>query len=152
MKTLVVGVGSILRGDDGIGPRVIDELEKEDLPGDVSLHSGDISGLDLLKYFPESGRVIIVDAADMGEEPGTIKTFGLSEIKPADFNDKFSTHGMALLETLTLAKEIGVKCEITILGVQPVRTDYDLEMSGLIKDRIPVIVERVKELLKGSQL
>ena len=36
---LIVGIGSILRGDDAIGTRVIDELEKENLPGDVKLHS-----------------------------------------------------------------------------------------------------------------
>ncbi|MDP8299436.1 MAG: hydrogenase maturation protease [Candidatus Tantalella remota] len=147
MTTLIVGVGSILRCDDGIGPRVIDELEKEDLPGDVSLHSGDISGLDLLKHFPEKGRVLIIDAADMGEDPGTVRVFGFSDIGKADFNDQFSTHGIGLLETLTLAEKIGTECEITIIGVQPYDTSYDLEMTEFMTQKVPQVIAAVKRLM-----
>ena len=147
MNTLIVGVGSILRCDDGIGPRVIDELEKEDLPGNVFLHSGDISGLDLLKFFPGNDRVIIIDAADMGEEPGSIKVFDLKDIKKADFNDHFSTHGMALLETLTLAEQLDMQSEIKIVGVQPYDTSYDLEMTAGMKEKIPQVIAAVKRAM-----
>lgn len=149
-ETMIIGVGSVLRGDDGIGMRVIDELEKAELPDNVNLQGADISGLDLLKYFPEGGRAIIVDAADMGEEPGTIKVFAPEEIEKADFNDKISTHGMALLETLTLAENIGINCDVTIVGVQPEDTGYSLELTDLIKSRIPDVVDKIKDLLKGE--
>ncbi len=144
---LIVGVGSILMGDDGIGMRVIEELKKEDFPENVTLHGADISGLDLLKYFPQSGKVVIIDAADMGEEPGTIKIFGFDEIEQADFNDQFSTHGMALLETLTLADRLGVGCEIVIVGVQPEHVGHSLELTDLIQSKIPSVVETVKKLV-----
>ena len=146
-KTLIVGIGSILRGDDAVGTRVIDELEKENLPGDVKLHSGDISGLDLLKVFPGNDRVIIIDAADMGEEPGTVKVFESKDIKKASFNDHFSTHGMALLETLTLAERLEMDCRITIVGVQPFDTEFNLEMSEGMLKRVPEVIEEVKKLL-----
>ena len=48
-KTLVIGVGSILRGDDGVGIKVIEELQKEKFSSKVKLLSGDISGLELIK-------------------------------------------------------------------------------------------------------
>lgn len=147
VETLIAGIGSILRGDDGVGMRVIDELEKEQLPDNVTLHGADISGLDLLKYFPEEGRVIIIDAADMQEDPGTVKVFSSKKIEKSDFNDQFSTHGMGLLETVTLAHELGTRCEITIVGVQPLHTDYDLELSDLIKEKLPEIVETVKGII-----
>ena len=146
-KTLIVGIGSILRGDDAVGTRVIDELEKENLPGDVKLHSGDISGLDLLKVFPGNDRVIIIDAADMGEVPGTVKVFESKDIKKASFNDHFSTHGMALLETLTLAERLEMDCRITIVGVQPFDTEFNLEMSEGMLKRVPEVIEEVKKLL-----
>ena len=132
-KILVTGVGSILRGDDGIGVRVIDALEKEELPENVSLHSGDVSGLDLLKVFPGHERVVIIDAADISEEPGTVKVLDFKDIKKADFNDKFSTHGMALLETLTLAERLDMVCEIKIVAVQPEDTSFNHELSVLIE-------------------
>lgn len=146
-KILIVGVGSILRGDDGIGVRVLDELEKLDLPQDVKLYSGDISGLDLLKIFPGFDKVIIVDAADMHEEAGTIKVLDGAKIKKADFKDQFSTHGMALLETLTLAEKLEMDCDITIVGVQPEFTGFSLELSEKISFKIPEVVDTVRSLI-----
>ena len=147
MKILIVGVGSILRGDDGIGTRVIDELDSEDLPREVRLHSGDISGLDLLKVFPGSDRVIIIDAADMGEEPGTIKVLSLEEINTPAFKDKFSTHGIGLLDSLTLGKQLDILPEIKIVAIQPEDTSFNLEMTDLIKNTIPAIIATVKTLI-----
>lgn len=145
-KTLVIGVGSILKGDDGIGPRVIDKLGKEPLPDNVILERGDLSGMDLIKFFPEFERVVIVDAADMKEPPGCIRVFTFAQIKKSTFSDSFSTHGMALLETLTFSEALGIKTEITIIGIQPDNTSYSLELSDLIKSKIPSIINKIKEL------
>ncbi len=127
-KTLVIGVGSVLRGDDGIGIRVIDELQKEKFPSKVKLLSGDISGLELIKYFPEFERIIIIDAVDIKDKPGTIKSFNSSEIKKSDFSDIVSTHGMTLLETLTLAEKLDISSEIIIVGIQPKDISFGLSL------------------------
>lgn len=149
-KTFVIGIGSILRGDDGVGVSVIDALRGLGLSCDVRLISGDVSGLDLIKYFPSSGRAIIIDAADMKESPGTIKVFDSRDIKPSDFNDKFSTHGMGLLETLTLAKKLSINCEITIVGIQPESIDYCLKLSDTIEKKIPFLVDVVKNMINPN--
>jgi hydrogenase maturation protease len=146
-KIFIVGVGSILMGDDGIGMRVIDELEKETLPDEVELHGADISGLDMLKYVEGYERVIIIDAANMSLAPGEIRVFTPEEIEPASFNDKFSTHGMGLLETLTLAGTLGMKCKFVIVGVQPKNVDYNLELSTVIENKIPEIIKTVKDII-----
>jgi hydrogenase maturation protease len=146
-KTLIVGIGSILCGDDGIGQRVIDELEKETLPENVRLHAGDISGLDLLKVFPDYQKIIIIDAADMKEDPGEVKTFDLSDIKESDFNDQFSTHGMALLETLTLARKLDISSEIKIIGIQPEDTSFKMDISKIVEKKIPEIIREIKNLI-----
>ena len=147
-KTIIIGVGSILRSDDGIGPRVIETLENQGLPESVSLRSGEISGLDLLKYFPDFERVIIVDAADMKKEPGTIKVFNSAEIKKSDFTGTPSTHGMTLLETLTLAEKLGLDPEILIVGIQPHNTTLRLGLSNIIEKKIPSIVSKIKEAVE----
>lgn len=134
-------------GDDGVGPRVIEALEKEDLPQNVTLYRADVSGLDLLKFFPGYTRVIIIDASDMKLPPGAVRVFKASEIKEADFNDKFSTHGLALLETLTLARELEIDSDISIVGVQPLDTSFNLSMSQKLESCVPSIVKRVKNLI-----
>jgi len=146
-KTIVIGVGSVLRGDDGIGIRVVDALEKETLPEGVNIQSGDISGLDLLKYFPDYDRVIIVDAADMKEKPGTIKVFKSTEIKNSNFSQIHSTHGMALLETLTLAEKLDINREIYIVGIQPENIEFNLSITKEIEQQIPILIDKIKTLL-----
>lgn len=146
-KTLLLGVGSILRGDDGLGVRAIDLLESQEFAKDLELVRGDISGLDLLKYFSDFKQIIIIDAAKMSQAPGTIKIFNSREIKKNNFKDTVSTHGIALSETLALAEKLGLESEITIIGVEPEDTTYKLGLSETITKRLPEVVEEVKGLL-----
>lgn len=151
-KALVVGIGSILRADDGIGIRAIEELERaSELPQGVRLEAGDVSGLDLLKIFEGQKRVIIIDAADMKMQPGTIKILKPADIKEAVFNDKFSTHGLGLLETLTLADKLDIKADIDIVAIEPYDTSYGLELSQDMKNKMPDIIDAVKKLLKENR-
>jgi hydrogenase maturation protease len=146
-KTLVVGVGSVLRGDDGVGIRVIEELQKENLSSDIKLLSGDISGLELIKYFPQFERVVIIDAVDIKDKPGTVKSFNSSEIKKSDFSEVVSTHGMKLLETLTLAEKLDISPKITIIGIQPKDISFKLGLTLEIEDKIPYIMKAVKKVI-----
>ncbi|MFH1855652.1 MAG: hydrogenase maturation protease [Candidatus Omnitrophota bacterium] len=149
-KTLVIGIGSILRGDDGLGMRVIDEIEKEICLKNITLESADVSGLDLLKYFPGNDKIIIVDAADMREEPGKIKIFKADEIKKNFFNELASTHGMPLTETLALAEKVGITAEIIIVAIQPEDISFKLELSEKIKKTIPFVVDKIKEIISSE--
>ena len=145
--TLIIGIGSILRGDDGVGSRVIDELEKRHLPENVVLERGDLSGLDLLKYFPKFEKVIIIDAADMKEKPGTIKVFSLKDIKNNAFKDAVSTHGMALPETLALSERLDIKSDIKVVGIQPEDVSFSLNLTDRIGERIPAVVDLITEII-----
>ncbi len=150
-KTLVIGVGSVLRSDDGIGIRVVEELQKEKFPSKVKFISGDISGLELIKYFSDFARVIIIDAADIKEKPGTIKSFKGSQLKKSDFSDIVSTHGMNLIETLTLAEKLDISPEIVIVGIQPKDTSFKLELTLEIEEKIPYIVNAVKKIINRDK-
>mgnify|MGYP001165939697 CR=1 FL=1 len=150
-KTLVIGVGSVLRSDDGLGVRVIDELQKEKFPPEVKLLSGDISGLELIKYFPQFQRIIIIDAADIKDKPGTVKLFKSSEIKKSDFANIVSTHGMTLLETLTLAEKLDISSKIIIIGIQPQNTSFGLSLTPEIEEKIPSIVSLVKKVIVSDK-
>ena len=150
-KTLVIGVGSVLRGDDGIGVRVTEELQKEKFPSKIKFLSGDIYGLELIKYFSDFERIIIIDAADIKEKPGTIKSFKSSEIKKSDFSDIVSTHGISLFETLTLAEKLDISPKIIIVGIQPKDTSFKLGLTLEIEEKIPYIVNAVKKIINKSK-
>lgn len=75
--TLVVGCGNLLRGDDGIGPILVRELW-QGLGGHavsatgVELVDGGTAGMDIAFKMRGVRRVVLVDAAATGAEPGTV--------------------------------------------------------------------------------
>lgn len=72
MKTLVIGYGSPIRGDDALGPLVADRLEEEQLPGEVEVMSRHILTAELVADLMDKDRVIFLDAAVEGE-PGEVR-------------------------------------------------------------------------------
>ena len=67
---LVLGVGNILLGDEGIGVRVIESLKECRVPEGVELFDGGTASLELLSIFSDRRKLIIVDAIRGGQEPG----------------------------------------------------------------------------------
>ena len=144
--TAVIGIGNILRRDDGIGIRVIEFLESTGVPSYVKLIQGDISGLDLIKYF-EYNRVIIVDAAKMGIPAGTVKIFTPKDIILNGFKDAISTHSIGLKETLRLANSLKKIKNIQIIGIEPYNIEFGLEITKELQEKIPDICSRVMQLV-----
>lgn len=69
---LVVGCGNLLRADDGVGPILIRHLWDTGIPSDVHIVDGGTAGMDVAFQMRGAEKVIIVDAASTGSEPGTV--------------------------------------------------------------------------------
>ncbi len=72
MKTLVLGLGNVLMGDEGIGVHVVRELEKHTLPAGVECLDGGTGGFTLLEPLQNADRIILIDAAADGNSVGTV--------------------------------------------------------------------------------
>jgi hydrogenase maturation protease len=71
-KTLVLGLGNIIMGDEGVGVHVVRSLEKQWLPADVECLDGGTGGFILLEPLQKADRVILIDAAADGNPIGTV--------------------------------------------------------------------------------
>jgi hydrogenase maturation protease len=100
---LILGLGNPLRGDDGIGPCLIEELNRRELPkGVIALDAG-TEGLDLLQVLEGWERAITVDAADVGRELGQFVRFTSKDARLIESADGFSLHDAGLTEALAVA-------------------------------------------------
>jgi hydrogenase maturation protease len=72
MKTLIIGYGSPIRGDDAIGPLAADRLENSDLPLDVEVMSRHVLTAELVADLADKDRVIFLDAA-VDTPPGEVR-------------------------------------------------------------------------------
>ena len=119
MKIAVVGVGNILLKDEGIGVKVVKELEnKFSFPPDVTLIDGGTAGHHLINMVADFEGIIVVDAVQGGEPPGTIYRFNLDQI-PFEVNTHLSVHQVGVLEALNQVKLLGKQQEVTFIGIEP---------------------------------
>lgn len=80
-KTVVVGCGNLLRGDDAVGPVLIRHLWSMGIPEHVVLVDGGTAGMDVGFKIQGARKVILIDAAATGSEPGTIFKVPGSELE-----------------------------------------------------------------------
>lgn len=142
--TLVIGLGNPLRGDDGVGSRIIEELEGLELPDGVMVVEGGTAGLGLIGLMEGYQRVIVVDAADMGHPPGRVVRFTPPEVQLKTVEPALSPHEIGLWEVLALAETLEViPAEVVIIGIQPSRLGEGAELSPEVERAIPQAIRTV---------
>lgn len=144
-KIVILGVGNLLCQDEGVGVHLIEKLREEELPPQVDLIDGGTSSFDILPFLEESKKLIVVDAVYGGEKPGTIYRF-----RPEDINDspddQFSLHEINFLDALRIERLRGNKLKNTIIiGIEPDQTETGTDLTPKIKEKIPQIMDLVKE-------
>jgi hydrogenase maturation protease len=156
--TLVVGLGNPLRGDDGVGVVVAQALAERALPDGVEVVDGGTAGLELVNLMEGWPRLIVVDAAHVGREPGEFVRFrfdphGPPSVKLPGDDGQISVHDAGLGDALLLAQVLGVLSEqVVVFGVQPARVDWDCGLSSQVEAALPALVEAVvKEIAVGGE-
>jgi hydrogenase maturation protease len=153
IRTLILGVGNLLLSDEGVGLRVMERLVTTyTLPEEVQVLDGGTLGLDLLYYLEGAdGRpvenLLIVDAVEMGEEPGTLLRLEGDEV-PSFLSVKISPHQVGIPDMLFAAKLRDIYPRHVVLwGVQPGTLDVGLDLSPLVSAQVDVVVAKVLEEL-----
>lgn len=146
---VVLGVGNILLKDEGVGVRVIEELDKLDLPSNVEVVDGGTLGLNLLPVIEKADLLIVVDVVEANSESGTIFRFEPSDIDISSGEGKMSLHQVTLLEVLKLAAMMGKNPRTVIFGIEPKEIDWGDSLSDEIKEKVPTLVNLVLEEIKG---
>lgn len=142
--TLVIGLGNLLRGDDGVGVRVAQMLARQTLPSDVEVVDGGTQGLGLVNLMEGRQRMILVDAADVGKTPGEFVRFTLDKVVLRGDDQHLSVHTAGLREALLLAQALKIlPDEVVIFGVQPANLDWANALSPEVEATLPDLITAV---------
>ena len=71
-KTLILGLGNVIMGDEGVGVHVVRALEKHELPPHVACLDGGTGGFILLEPLQNADHIVLIDATADGNPPGTV--------------------------------------------------------------------------------
>lgn len=141
---LVVGLGNILLKDEGVGVRCVEYMESNGLDGGAKLLDGGTSGLGILEEMKGFKKTVIVDAVDMGKEPGHIASFAAEQVLSLPHGPKFSLHDIDLADVIKVGKKIGYSFkDVKIVGIQPEEVSWGDTLSETIEKRLPALSERV---------
>jgi hydrogenase maturation protease len=141
VKTLVLGIGNLLLCDEGVGVHVARALQQEQLPADVIALEVGTAFLDALSEIEQAGRIIVVDAMQADEAPGTIYRVPFEDCARPECIA--SLHGFDLSRVLFLAGGESPP-EVIVIGVEPARIDWGTELSPEIQEAVPGVIEAIK--------
>jgi len=148
-RIAVIGVGNILMGDEGVGVRAVEELGRLKLPEGVQLIDAGTAIHSLMGRLSEFDKLVIIDAVKGGRPPGTIYRLALDEIE-SDPSRILSLHDLGVLETLRIERLIGdIPEEVVIVGIEPERVEPSLELSPVLRERLPELIRAVLEELEA---
>jgi hydrogenase maturation protease len=141
-RIVVIGVGNLLMKDEGIGIHAVKALQEIGLPADVELIDGGTSP-DLIAYTRAGDKIIIIDAAKAGGEPGAIYHYRPEDLAVGK-GILTSAHEMGVVENLKLVELSGNEPrETIIIGIEPKEIDWGTELSPELQKRLPDIVKVV---------
>lgn len=145
-KLVIIGVGNLLMGDDGIGIHVVEALMKQKLPRNVAVFDGATRAFDVLEYMDGVDKAVIVDAYKKGGAPGSIYRFSFDPADEVQDNAlNLSMHDINFLDALKAGKGIyRLPAEIVIIGIEPETLECGLGLSAELTMALPAIFEAVK--------
>ena len=142
---LILGIGNCLLSDDGVGVHAARLLEAEPPPMTAIL-AAETDLLSALPFLERCAKVLVIDAMDAGQPPGTLYHCRSEEL--AATGQRHSLHGLGLLEALEFLDQ-SHRPEVHILGVQPGRIGLALDLSPNVAAALPEVVRAARQIIAG---
>ena len=142
MSDLLIGVGNPVRGDDGVGCFVAEQVSKAAPDIDVLISRGDPA--ELLDAWGGKRMVVIVDACLSGAIPGTLHRFdACAEPLPSVFGE-VSTHGVDLGASVEMARALqGLPSELIVYGIEAGQAAYGASLTPQVLAAAQSLSQRI---------
>jgi len=159
MKTLIIGLGNPILGDDGVGWKIAQEVEKQlpptvYHPPSVVVECFALGGISLMEQMIGYERVILIDSLNTGKHPqGAVVTFSLDELADLAYGHSASAHDLSLKNALIMGRSMGAILpddkNVLVVAVEAQHVyDFSENLSPAIEAAVPVAVDEVFKLLR----
>lgn len=145
-RILIMGVGNVLLGDEGVGVHAVRLLEGRAWPPRVALLDGGTGGFHLLSHLGDCDVAVMIDATLDGRPPGTV-----SVIEPryaSDFPRALSAHDIGLKDLIDSAAALGLMPRVILVTVSVANAQpMQLELSREVEASLPAVTAAVDRLV-----
>ena len=153
MKTIILGVGNQILGDDGVGVHIANELKKQIQDPNITVDEAVTGGMNLLELLLGYDKAIIIDAvkSENGEN-GEVKRIPLSNFSTMH---SCNPHDVSLIEAIEVAKKMGegrIPKEIIVIGImmKEIPCEFGEKLSNKIAAAVPLAVDMTLNEIKND--
>lgn len=167
MKTIVIGLGNPILGDDGVGWKVAEEVKRQLTLAAASVNIRktrgkggkkdcvdveflSLGGLRLMEHLIGYERAILIDAINSDQETGSVIVTKLSALPDSSTLHSTSVHDTSLQNALRLGKSMGASLpeDVIVVGITTSHVyDFSEQLSPPVAAAIPSVMKIVIDLL-----
>ena len=149
MQALVLGIGNLLIGDEGVGCQAVAELSRRfALPPSVECVDGGTAGFELLPMLDGKDHVILIDALRDDREPGTVIMVE-GEHVPRAFMARTTPHQLGICDVLAAAQLSDIMPgHLTLFGIEPKQLEVGIGLSPEVEAAMEKTIHAVVEQLR----
>lgn len=150
-RTIVLGVGNILYGDEGVGVFAVHALEQSfNFDPKIELFDGATMGFNMIDLFKGTSKMITADAIATSAPPGTIFRLPVEELATMGKDFQPTAHEVDPIHLLQLSPLMGDPPDMVLFGIVPsITSELTLGLSSELKHAFPSYVEKIVEELEG---
>jgi hydrogenase maturation protease len=148
-RTLILGIGSLLMGDEGVGVHAVQALAPGAMPPGVTVVDGGTGGFHLLSCFSDYDPIIMIDATMDGRPPGSL---ALTEPRFAtDFPRALTAHDIGLRDLIESAVLVGPLPKIFLITISIAEfRSMETALSGPVEAAIPRVHALIGQILRAA--
>jgi len=156
VKILVLGIGNLLFGDEGVGVHFINYIgQKYQFVSEHQLDfvDGGTLAQRLIPIIVEYDRLVVVDTINAsGVKAGEVYFFDFDAV-PDAVNWQGSAHEVEMLQTLNMMDLVGDRPKTMIMGVVPTIIEAtEFSLSQGVMDAVPLMEKTLLDYLKTMDI
>ena len=152
--TLILGIGNTLLSDEGVGVHAVNHLRSAYPETDhICCLDGGTLSFTLAAPIEDADQLIVIDAAQLRAEPGTVRVFEGDDMdRFLGSNKKSSVHEVGLLDLLTVARLTDqLPAKRALIGIQPQQVDWGDAPTAPVDAAIPKACDMAMGLVERWQ-
>jgi hydrogenase maturation protease len=148
--TLVLGFGNVLLSDDGTGVRLVELLRSGLGTAAAEFVDGGTLSFSLLNYVEATDSMLVIDAADLNDLPGTVRLFeGAAMDEFLQSTRRRSVHEVGLIDLLDMARlQDCLPSRRALLCIQPKHLDWGEALSAPVEEALPKAARQARDTLR----
>jgi hydrogenase maturation protease len=149
-ETLILGIGNTLLSDEGAGIHALNLIQSEysDIPKLTFLDGGTLS-FTLATWIEDRDNLIVFDAAELNQPPGSVKTFVGAEMDAFLGAARRSAHEVGLMDLMDIARITDhLPTNRALIGIQPEYMDWGMQPTQAVYRALPMAVNEAVKLIE----